>query len=114
MMQTASRLSFPMLASAFFTAAAISMTAAVPTTEAAIQCQGTAQVIPGGGLHVTPYCEDHNLAVVAQQAGSRVTFQQIRTNPNLKEELCHLLAGDIRVGSACAGLEGIDGSTRSR
>ena len=88
------------------------MTALAPKAEAAIQCQGTAQVIPGAGLHVTPYCEDYNLAKVARQTGSKVTFRQIRTNPNLKQQLCHLLAGDIRVGSACAGLEGIEGDNR--
>ena len=85
-----------------------------PQANAAIQCRGNAQVIPGGGLHIAPYCEDHYLARVAQKSGSKVTFRQIRTNPNLKQQVCFFLAGDIRVSSACAGLEGIEGDSRGR
>ena len=103
-----------LVAGTLLTAAILSAAGMTPRAEAAIQCQGTAQVIPGGGLHVTPYCEDYNLAKVAQSAGSKVTFRQIRTNPNIKQDICFLLAGDIRVGSACAGLEGIEGDNRGR
>ncbi len=103
-----------LVASTFLTAAVLSAAAMTPHAEAAIQCRGNAQVIPGGGLHITPYCEDYNLAKVAQKAGSKVTFRQLRTNPNLKQEICFLLAGDIRVSSACVGLEGVEGDNRGR
>lgn len=103
-----------LIAGTFLTAAVLSSVGMTPHAHAGIQCQGTAQVIPGGGLHVTPYCEDHNLARVAQQVGSKITFRQIRTNPNAKEQICRLLAGDIRVGSACVGLEGVEGNSFGR
>ena len=106
-------INFSLLASAFLTAAVMSTAAVTPQAHAAIQCQGNAQVIQGG-LHITPYCEDHNLARVAQKSGSKVTFRQIRTNPNVKQQVCFWLAGDIRVSSACAGLEGIEGDNRGR
>ena len=114
MVQIAHPIKLSVFSAALATVATLMTGAMAPNAEAAIQCRGTAQVIPGGGLHVTPYCEDHNLAVVAQKVGSKYSFRQIRTNPNLKQELCHLLAGDIRIGSACAGLEGIEGDSRGR
>ncbi len=113
MNQIAHPIKLSAFSAAFATVATLMSGAMAPNAEAAIQCRGTAQVI-SGGLHVTPYCEDHNLAVVARKVGSKYTFRQIRTNPNLKQELCHLLAGDIRVSSACAGLEGIEGDSRGR
>ncbi|MDA7948814.1 MAG: hypothetical protein MPJ78_15225 [Hyphomicrobiaceae bacterium] len=114
MKQFALPFNFSLLASTFLTAAVVSVGGMAPQAQAAIQCQGNAQVLPGGGLHITPYCEDYNLARVAQKSGSKVTFRQIRTNPNLKQQLCFFLAGDIRVTSACAGLEGIEGDNRGR
>jgi len=69
---------------------------------AKIKCVDEAQVV-NGQLAVTPWCEDENLAKVAQLYGARVTGAAIRNNPNLKSQICRFIGADIRVKDTCAG-----------
>jgi hypothetical protein len=75
---------------------------AIAPSSAKIRCVDEAQVI-NGQLAVTPWCEDENLAKVAQAYGARVTGAAIRDNPNLKAQICRFVGADIRVKDTCAG-----------
>lgn len=78
-----------------------------PSAEAAIKCIDGAQVV-GGQLLITPYCQDKLLADVARGHGLKVSFAQIRNNPNTKRYVCALVGRDIRVQQTCidAGIVG--------
>ena len=69
---------------------------------ARIQCQGDFQ-LTNFGLIATPYCEEGNIAVVAQRYGWRVTASQVRNNPLKKVYICQVLGRDIRLKGSCAG-----------
>ncbi|MBT3070977.1 hypothetical protein KKP04_08860 [Rhodomicrobium sp. Az07] len=82
-------------------ALAAAMLMAAPAS-AKIRCVDDSQVI-AGQLAVTPWCEDENLAKVAQAYGARVSGAAIRNNPNLKAQICRFVGADIRVKNTCAG-----------
>lgn len=67
---------------------------------AAIQCQNGAQLVAGSYL-ITPYCQDKLLAQVAREYGFKVSFAEIRDNPNSKRTLCVYVGRDIRVQENC-------------
>src|SRR6476661_9894440 len=69
---------------------------------ARVQCQGDFQVT-NYGLIATPYCEEENIAVVAQSYGWQVTASQMRNNPLKKVYICQVLGRDIRLKGSCAG-----------
>jgi hypothetical protein len=69
---------------------------------ARIQCQGDCQVT-NYGLMATPYCEEENIAVVAQSYGWHVNASQVRNNPLKKVYICQVLGRDIRLKGSCAG-----------
>ncbi|ADP72090.1 hypothetical protein Rvan_2884 [Rhodomicrobium vannielii ATCC 17100] len=94
-----------LLVSAGLAIAAALLTAA--PSSAKIKCVDESQVI-NGQLAVTPWCEDENLAKVAQVYGARVSGAAIRDNPNLKAEICRFIGADIRVKDTCAGYIGFD------
>lgn len=71
------------------------------TAGAKIVCQGAFQIVQGQPI-ATPYCEDANVATVAQQYGIRVSAREIRRNPGTKARVCRLIGHDNRVRSACA------------
>ncbi len=76
---------------------------AYPTSLIArIQCQGDFQ-ITNLGLIATPYCEEQNIAVVAQSYGWRVTASQVRNDPLRKVYICQVLGRDVRLKGSCAG-----------
>jgi len=72
----------------------------------AITCDGNFQVLRNGDQIATPYCEDNNLAVVANRHGMRVSPRDIRYHPSVKEEACKLVGDDIRVRDTCLPYRG--------
>lgn len=67
---------------------------------AGIDCRNGYQSVQGN-LLATPYCQDKLLASVAREYGSRVSFAEIRDNPNAKRDVCRLVGRDIRVYENC-------------
>jgi hypothetical protein len=72
------------------------------SASAGVQCKGDFQVT-NYGLIATPYCEEENIAVVAQNYGWRVTASQVHNNPLKKVYICQVLGRDIRLKGSCAG-----------
>src|SRR6188768_3105241 len=87
-----------------FSSVVITLLAVAWTTSAIarVQCQGDFQVT-NYGLIATPYCEEENIAVVAQSYGWQVTASQVRNNPLKKVYICQVLGRDIRLKGSCAG-----------
>ena len=81
--------------------AIVAVMATAPAS-ARIQCQGNFQVTKYG-LISTPYCEEEQIARVAQSYGVRVTGAQVRTDPLKKVKLCQRFGGDTRLKGSCAG-----------
>lgn len=80
---------------------AVLLVAVVNTpAHAAIKCRNGAQLI-GGDYISTPYCQDKLLAEVAREYGFKVSFADIRNNPNTKRNICVYLLRDIRVYENC-------------
>ncbi len=75
--------------------------------EAKIQCRDGYQLVQGN-LLATPYCQEEQLARVARGYGMRVSFAEIRNNPNTKRYVCSFVGRDIRVQQTCidAGITG--------
>ena len=75
----------------------IASVASVPAG-AAITCVDNFQRV-GAELIATPYCRDSYLVSVAQGMGSDVSAAQVRNNPRVRDELCHLVG--VRAIGAC-------------
>jgi len=86
------------LASCFLGAVLLALTP-VPA-EAKIKCKGIFQVMKHG-LISTPYCQDREIARVAQSYGWKVTFAQVRNDPLKKVYICQALGNDNRLKGAC-------------
>lgn len=71
--------------------------------DARIVCRNGSQLVSGSWIS-TPYCEDKRLAEIAAEYGMRVSFREIRDNPNVKKDVCRLVGHDIRVDLACASV----------
>jgi hypothetical protein len=82
-------------------AAAVLAALAIPA-QARIQCQGNFQVGPYG-LIATPYCEEEQIARVAQSRGFRVTADEVHRNALKKVYLCQVIGFDNRLKGSCAG-----------
>jgi hypothetical protein len=81
--------------------ATLAATTLGPTgASAAIVCRNGAQLVSGSYL-TTPYCQDKLLAEVARQYGFKVSFAEIRDNPNTKRNVCVYVGRDIRVQENC-------------
>ncbi len=81
--------------------AALSATAVLAApADAKINCKNGFQVVQGN-LLATPYCQEEQLARVAQSYGLSVSFAEIRNNPNTKRHVCALIGRDIRVQQTC-------------
>jgi hypothetical protein len=84
-------------------AAALIIAIAMTTPAAArIECKGDFQVTKYG-LIATPWCEEENIAVVAQSYGWKVTGSEVRKNPLKKVYICQVLGQDVRLKGSCAG-----------
>ena len=79
--------------------AALATAYAMPAS--AIECQGNFQVQADGTTIATPYCQDNNLARVANEKGIRVSAAAIRENPSVKASVCVAAGEDNRVRDTC-------------
>jgi hypothetical protein len=78
------------------------MSAALQPATARIRCDGDFQVTKYGRI-ATPYCEEEQIAKVANSYGSRVSAAEVHNNPLTKVYLCQTLGYDWRLQAACAG-----------
>jgi hypothetical protein len=69
---------------------------------ARVECKGDFQLTKDG-LLATPYCEEENIAIVAQSYGWPVTGSQVRNNPLKTVYICQVLGSDIRLKGSYAG-----------
>jgi hypothetical protein len=65
-------------------------------TFARIQCQDSFQITKYG-LIATPYCEEEQIARVAQAYGWKVNASEVHNNPLKKVCICQILGGDMQV-----------------
>ena len=76
---------------------------ALPGPAAArIQCQGNFQISKYGPI-ATPYCEEEQIARVAQSYGWKVTASEVHNNTLKNVYVCQILGGDVRLKGSCAG-----------
>jgi hypothetical protein len=79
------------------------LTTASPQPAAArIHCDGDFQVTQYGRI-ATPYCEEEQIANVANSYGQRVSAAEVHHNPLTKVYLCQTIGYDWRLQAACAG-----------
>ena len=64
--------------------------------------QGNFQVSPYG-LIATPYCEEEQIARVAQSRGFNVSAAEVHNNALKKVYLCQVIGFDNRLKGSCAG-----------
>jgi hypothetical protein len=69
---------------------------------ARIQCQGNFQMSKYGPI-ATPYCEEEQIAIVAQSYGWKVSVSEIHNDPLSKVYTCQILGSDSRLKGSCAG-----------
>ena len=80
--------------------AALAMLAVSNPAAARIQCQGNFQMSKYGPI-ATPYCEEEQIALVAQSYGNKVTAAQVHNDPLTKVYVCQNLGYDIRMKGSC-------------
>ncbi len=83
--------------------AAFLVAAGMQPAAARIECQGNFMVTKKNGLIATPYCEEEQIAKVAQSYGWKVTAKQVHNDPLTKVQICQVLGGDVRLKGSCAG-----------
>src|SRR6185437_7451613 len=74
--------------------------ASLKPADATVRCQGNFQITKYGPI-ATPYCEEEQIALVAQSYGWHVSTSEIHNNPLKKIEVCTALAGDTRLKGSC-------------
>jgi hypothetical protein len=67
---------------------------------ARIQCQSNFQITKYGPID-TPYCEEEQIAIVAQNYGLHVSASEIHNDPLKKIEVCQVLGSDARLKGSC-------------
>ena len=67
---------------------------------ARIQCQGNFQITKYGPI-ASSYCEEEQIALVAQSSGWNVSASEVHNNPLKKIEVCTSLGGDSRLKGSC-------------
>ena len=87
--------------------AALAVTALLAVALAApaaarIECRGNFQITKYGPI-ATPYCEEEQIAYVAQSYGWKVTAAEVHNNPLKKVYLCQVIGYDNRLKGSCAG-----------
>jgi hypothetical protein len=82
--------------------AALLAVAAASPAEAKIECRGNFQISKYGPI-ATPYCEEEEIARVAQSYGMRVTGADVHRNPLKKVYLCQTIGSDSRLKGSCSG-----------
>jgi hypothetical protein len=78
--------------------------------QARIECDGNFQVVQGQPI-ATPYCQDQNLARVAQSYGMRTSFQELRRSDSVKGQICRAIGHDNRVYEVCRPFRNDGGPT---
>lgn len=78
--------------------------------QARIVCDGNYQVV-GGGTVATPYCQEQNLARVAQSYGMSASFAAIRNSDSVKGQICRAIGHDNRVRETCLPFRNDGGPT---
>jgi hypothetical protein len=68
--------------------------------DAAIKCKGNFQVTKYG-LIATPWCQEEQIARVAQSYGWKGTAKAVRNDPLTKVKLCYQYGGDTRLKGSC-------------
>jgi hypothetical protein len=82
--------------------AVVLLTTASPQPAAArIPCDGDFQVTQYGRI-ATPYCEEEQIAKVANSYGWRVSAAEVHNNPLTKVHLCQIIGQDGRLQAACS------------
>ena len=82
---------------------AVAVFAAIATPALArIECQGNFQISKYGPI-ATPYCEEEQIARVAQSRGFKVSADEVHRNPLKKVYLCQVIGFDNRLKGSCAG-----------
>jgi hypothetical protein len=76
--------------------------ASLKPADARVRCQGNFQISKYGPI-ATPYCEEEQIAIVAQSYGWHVSASDIHNNPLRKVYVCQILGGDVRLKGSCAG-----------
>src|SRR4029453_4282716 len=74
--------------------------ASLKPADATVRCQGNFQITKCGPI-ATPYCEEEQIALVAQSYGWHVSASEVHNNPLKKIEVCTALAGDTRLKGSC-------------
>ena len=64
---------------------------ATPASRAAIVCDGNFQMVAGTAVS-TPFCQDENLAALRSTRAVRTSGDQIRRQPELKQQACTFAA----------------------
>jgi len=85
-----------------FAFSALALLAAHQPATAKIKCQGNFQMNPSGPI-ATPYCEEEQIAKVAQSYGWNVTADQVHNDALTKVYVCQNLGYDVRLKGSCAG-----------
>ncbi len=88
--------------SATFAAAALIAAFLTSPAAARIQCDGNFQITKYGPIS-TPYCEEAQIARVAQSYGQKVSAADVRNNALTKVYLCQEYGYDTRLKGSCAG-----------
>jgi len=88
--------------SATLAVAALLAIAMASPAAARIECRGNFQISKYGPI-ATPYCEEEQIAHVAQSYGIRVTATEVHRNPLRKVYLCQTIGNDSRLKGSCAG-----------
>jgi hypothetical protein len=89
------------LTTSFATVVLLSAASLQPAA-ARIPCNGDFQITRFGPI-ATPYCEEEQIAKVANSYGSRVSASEVHNNPLTKVYLCQTIGYDWRLQSACSG-----------
>ena len=76
--------------------------ASLQPAAARIPCDGDFQVTQYGRI-ATPYCEEEQIAKVANSYGWRVSATEVHQNALTKVYLCQIIGYDWRLQAACAG-----------
>jgi hypothetical protein len=81
---------------------AVLLAAAAEPAQARVVCKGNFQITQHGPI-ATPFCEEEQIARVAQSYGWRVTAAEVHYDPLTKVRVCQALGGDVRLKGSCAG-----------
>jgi hypothetical protein len=74
--------------------------ASLKPADARVQCQGNFQITKFGPI-ATPYCEEEQIALVAQSYGWHVSSSEVHSDPLKKSYVCQVLGSDQRLKGSC-------------